>query len=298
MSSLIHTTPIVIPAAQCLNDIVFLIVLFKKLPEESSSYNSLLHILADSSQNYQIILFDNTPEQQHYTPSDSRIAFVSTGKNQGLPAAYNYATRQALQQNREYIALFDQDSFISSPYLYEVLSELVSSSGRYAVYTPRILSGSRLVSPFSLNVLGLHRPLTNYASLYAINSFSVIAVKAIEQCGFFDEFYWLDALDLHFFHKLQQHNFKVKVLNAEVEHSLSLVSGPMEKWRLNNIARYEMVFYAECLSFPAIAIGFIKVIGRGLKRSTDLQGISGLVSYCREALAGIILGLKRRYSHL
>jgi hypothetical protein len=70
----------------------------------------------------------------------------------------------------------------------------------------------------------------------------------------------------------------------------------MPSWRLYNIAHYEMVFYAECLAPPAILIGLLKILARGIKRHRDLHGIRGLLHYTHAALTGVAIGLKRRHT--
>lgn len=279
--------------------VVFLIVLFNQSPDESLSYQTLQKALVKITANYQIILFDNTPKQSSYYTQDNRIIFCSNGKNSGLPIAYNFAAKQALTDKRKYLVIFDQDSVVTTQYIHTLWQELAKMTTNDAVLVPNIVCKNKLISPYILNSLGLARiQNTSQQSpdLYAINSFSVISVAAIEKIGFFDTFYWLDALDFHFFHRVHCQNLHVKRLDIAVEHNLSLINGNMPSWRLYNIAHYEMVFYAECLEPPAILVGLLKILARGIKRHRDLHGIRGFLHYTHAALTGVVIGLKRRHS--
>ena len=286
------------PVKQPLDDILFLIVLFNQSPAQSETYQSLASALNNSDADYQIILFDNTPKKSTYIPSDSRVIFYSEGINEGLPTAYNFAAQKALVADKKYLILLDQDSSINLAYLHAVSEGIGSMSDNDAVLVPDIISAQKAVSPYTINDWGIIQLPPNSAKspLSAINSFSVISLNALTQVGGFDTFYWLDALDFHFFHQVHKQGLNVKRLNVTVEHNLSLSHGAVPRWRLNNIARYEMAFYAECLSPPAILLGLLRVLARGIKRRQDLHNTAGLFAYAREAFIGLFLGVKRRYN--
>lgn len=286
------------PVKQPLDDILFLIVIFNQSPAQSETYQSLTLALNNSDADYQIIVFDNTPKKSTYIPQDSRVMFYSEGINEGLPTAYNFAIKKALAANKKYLILLDQDSSINSAYIHAVSEGINSLSDNDAILVPNIISAQKEVSPYTINYWGLIQlpPKSEKNPLYAINSFSVISLNALVKIGDFDTFYWLDALDFHFFHQVHKQGLNVKQLNVTVEHNLSLAHGSVPRWRLNNIARYEMAFYAECLSLPAILFGLLKVLARGIKRRQDLHNTAGLLAYTREAFIGLFLGVKRRYN--
>lgn len=284
-----------------LNDIIFLIVLFKKSPKESETYQSLTNSLINNKNQYEIILFDNTPQKNHYQFDDQRVSYYSNGKNNGLPIAYNFAARKCIENNKKYLVIFDQDSFVNNPYINNLLKNINLMTEKEAVLVPTIISNSRIVSPFCLNYYGLanfntqHIPHPNYA----INSFSAISIAALQEIGFFDEFYWLDGLDFHFFHKLKKNNFLVKKMDVTVTHNLSLTENTsIPTWRLNNIAYYEMAFYAEALSLPAILICLFRVIGRAIKRRHNFINKRNIFSYILYTLKGLYSGFKRRYQKI
>lgn len=281
-----------------LDEVLFLIVLFNQSPAQSETYQSLSSTLKNMDADYQIILFDNTPKQSTYIPQDSRVMFYSQGTNEGLPTAYNFAAKIALAANKKHLILLDQDSSISPAYIHALSDGISSMSDNDAVLVPNITSAHKAVSPYTINYWGLIQlpPKSAKYPLYAINSFSVISLKALTKMGGFDTFYWLDALDFHFFHQVYKLGLNVKRLNVTVEHNLSLAHGSVPRWRLNNIARYEMAFYTECLSLPAILLGLLKVLARGIKRRQDLHNTAGLLAYTREAFIGLFLGVKRRYN--
>lgn len=283
--------------ANALNNVVFLIVLFQQTPEQSLTYQTLRAALADIESDYLLILFDNTPHISTYQPNDHRVSFYSDGQNSGLPSAYNFAAQHALAKNKKYLVILDQDSTVSCAYIQAVSHALNNISDDDAVLVPNIVCANKAISPYTINALGLANTAITSSSLplYAINSFSVISLTALEKIGFFDSFYWLDALDFHFFHRLHQQQLAVKVLPVSVEHNLSLASGAVAPWRLNNIARYEMAFYAECMPLIAVVIGLLRILARGIKRQRELLGIRGLLRYGGETFTGLWLGLQRRY---
>src|ERR1700684_1587567 len=143
------------------NQIVAVVVLYKRLPEQSQTINSLAAIFAanpDLLDSVQVILFDNSPK-----PLDEvRLSFPCTyrhaGRNVGTSGAYNYAMEFAEAAGVPWLLLLDQDTTLSAEFLPRMLeySHLLQERKEIGSVVPFIYSGGLLVSPRKLGRFNHH----------------------------------------------------------------------------------------------------------------------------------------------
>jgi GT2 family glycosyltransferase len=238
-----------------------------------------------------ILVADNSPDQSPfeviYAPN---VCYLGFGKNLGIARAYNIALERAVSTNSLALITLDQDSHISVEYLGKVFSEMWLLDRNCVALCPRVRSGPRIISPFGFNWLGLPRYGGILAPECAINSYSVYSVKYLASVGGFDEYYWLDALDLSVFAKISRSGFVVRLLDVTVDHELSLVSGQMSKLRMINMARFEASFLVEYRGLLHVMSGIARLIARIIRvqwQGGDLMGaLAGFVAMYRGASEG------------
>jgi hypothetical protein len=245
------------------------------------------------------MIFDNTPGRAAESRVlDDNIDYRSSGRNLGLPAAYNAAIRQGLLRGAEYIMLVDQDSSITHEYLEAAAQALEQPLPDQVAWVPHIVANDRVISPYRVNALGLPKfgydPNRPTAAYFAINSYSVISLCFLTQLGGFAQHYWLDALDLWFYSKVAKAARTVGIIDVTVTHKLSLLDGCVPAWRLINIARYETCFHWERLSPLQAITGTFRVLGRGAINVRALLASGQTLAYLSAVADGVRSGLARR----
>jgi GT2 family glycosyltransferase len=280
-------------------NVFFVVVLYKSSIEESTACRSLLSVKVPPSMRLLGLIFDNTPGK----PAESRtidrnIDYCSSGRNLGLPAAYNDAIRRGFLCGAEYILLIDQDSSVTYEFLEAAAQALERPLPDQVAWVPHIIANGRIISPYRITALGMAKfgydPRKPTASYFAINSYSIISISFLTQMGGFEQYYWLDALDSWFYSYVAKAARTVGIINVTVTHKLSLLEGNVPTWRLLNIARYEACYYWERLS-PAQAItGTLRVLGRGACNVRALLSSGQTLAYLVAVVNGVRSGLVRR----
>src|SRR5688572_10513215 len=99
-------------------DILFVIVLYKTRPEESAAYSSLLHVAEESSAVPAIFLYDNSP--QACATNHKNIIYRHDPRNSGVAKAYNEAFLVACERQKKWMLLLDQDTTLHVDFLKEL----------------------------------------------------------------------------------------------------------------------------------------------------------------------------------
>jgi GT2 family glycosyltransferase len=243
---------------------------------------------------YKILVIDNSGGACTELLVAPDVKVLVNPENVGLANSYNSAISYCLTVSACYLVTLDQDSVISADYLEEISRSLVFISHVTVALCPRVLSGCRLVSPFYFNRLGLPRYGDGPEYVCAINSFTVYSVEYLVRTGGFDEYYWLDALDLHTGLKIRGLNCTMKVLNVTVSHNLSLVSGGVSCWRMINILRYESCFLFECCGWLHVISGQLRLIVRAFLFVLRGQRWHFLWKMFQAIGSGAVMGFRRR----
>ena len=276
--------------------IVFVIVIYCIEINNCTTFLSLKEsINRGNFSQYKIIIVDNTPNKLKNTIElCENIVYMINGKNTGLPFSYNLAIKYAKKIAGKFLVTLDQDSIVTLDYLTAVFSNVNRLADKYVALCPIIKSSDRIVSPFCFNKLGFPAYGKINKSLFGINSFSVYLVKYIVDCGGFDEFYWLDALDLCIYAKIKQKKYSAILLDVEVSHDLSLLSGKISQWRLLNMAKYEACFLFEYCEFIHIITGLFRLFGRSIKVGANIYGIKYIFLVIYFVLIGSWRGILRK----
>ena len=280
-------------------NICFVVVLYNTSIEESSACRTLLSARVPPGMRLLGLIFDNTPGKAAETRIlDDCIDYCSSGRNLGLPAAYNAAIRHGLLRGADYILLVDQDSSVTDEFLEAAAQALERPLPHQVAWVPYVLANNRVISPYRVNALGVPKfgydPSRPTATYFAINSYSVISLSFLTQLGGFEQHYWLDALDSWFYSYVAQAACTVGIIDITVRHSLSLLDGNVPTWRLLNIARYETCFHWERLSPLQAITGTFRVLARGVFNVRALLSSGQTLAYLSAVTAGVRSGLARR----
>ena len=217
------------------NDERLLIVLvtYKTTLEQSSSYQTLLCHRHALTIPYQILIYNNSPEVKMHTEDD--ITIFTSGKNDMLSGAYNYALEEAQKKNFEWMMLLDQDSELTEEYLLMVNDKIQSHDSQVTAYVPSLAHNGRFISasvynseagPFWGTKPAKSSDLKENQYITAVNSCSVIRTQALVSIGGFSEDFPLDYSDLWYYYQFYKKRYKIELLPIQMDHNLSILSLP------------------------------------------------------------------------
>ncbi|MEN3034562.1 MAG: glycosyltransferase family 2 protein [Aquificaceae bacterium] len=221
------------------------IVLYKSEPK---SLEKTLYSVINSAIVRKIFLVDNSPEDRLKTLKelDSRIVYIFTGKNLGYGKANNIAIRETLKDKTPYHLVLNPDVWFDAGTLeaiYEFMEEnpstglvmpMVRTPGGEIQYLCRLLPTPfdliirRFLSWWPLEVIFRDRMFrhelrcSGYSKIMEVpflsGCFMLIRAKALQECGLFDERYFLYCDDLDLCRRI---GFRYKTIffpHAQVQH--------------------------------------------------------------------------------
>ncbi|MDR3409391.1 MAG: glycosyltransferase family 2 protein [Formivibrio sp.] len=167
-----------------------------------------------------LVVVDNgsTPDVLERMRSESkRIGFylIENGENRGVAAALNTGVRWAIENEYEWVALFDQDSSVPECYFDAMFRTIASSTmlDKIGVIAPiyRDPSTGYLDNPFP----------GNDDTLWAVmTSGSLMPVWIFKRCGWFEEEFFIDQVDDEYCFRIQTMGYKIMVCeNAILLHT-------------------------------------------------------------------------------
>jgi GT2 family glycosyltransferase len=229
-------------------------VLYKQKIEESKTFQTLNQAfvnLPNMSAETELVIYDNSPDSQNYTVEEKlwgKVQYIHDNRNLGLATAYNYAFQAAKENGSRWLLLLDHDTELTEEYVNQIGSNLDVDSIIAAV-VPRVFSEKTMISPVVADAL---RPLKTgklKAGLQekptmAINSGSLIRVSFLEEIGGFNKHFPLDYLDHWLFHEIYAKGYKVLVLEASLDHELSVLD-----YSRVSLERYQSILDTEIYYF-------------------------------------------------
>lgn len=180
-----------------------------------------------------LLIYDNSPSPQ--TGSFDSLGFGEfvyhhDPRNSGLAAAYNRGLSEAHEGGAEWLLLLDQDTELPLPFLEELHRTIEASpEPPICAIVPKLIRNGEMLSPQQVGRFHNRSVLVGFSGIFpgavtALNSAACLRVKAMETIGGFPQEYWLDFLDHVVFHRLQQAGGKILILDALIEHHLSLMN--------------------------------------------------------------------------
>src|SRR5258708_3704465 len=135
--------------------IVAVVVLYKRAPEQSQTINSLATVFANNAElldSIRVIIWDNSPKAIPQPELPFPFQYSHAGRNVGTSGAYNYAMESAEAEGSPWLILLDQDTTIAPEFLPRMLeySHLLQGQEEIGSVVPFIYSHGSLVSPRTL----------------------------------------------------------------------------------------------------------------------------------------------------
>jgi rhamnosyltransferase len=221
---------------QFVEEILFVIVLYKKALIESESFAGL-EALAQRGAMCSVFLYDNNPEslkptvdftngQRFEYPNENlKIFYQHDASNSGVSKAYNDGFIVARKLGTKWIMLLDQDTELNP----DVFGSFFQASNAFPeenAFVPILRDRLGIVSPFRwrfgrgvrLKSTMRQYPLKDYRFL---NSGLLIKTKTFEACGGYDSTIALYFSDIAFGEKLQRNSSQFNVVDFELRHGFS-----------------------------------------------------------------------------
>ncbi len=209
------------------------VVLYKQSPAQARSLVTLLdNCRADPSLGSRIAItvHDNSPEpaslESRQLPEG--IEYFHAPGNPGLAVAYNRALGIARSRGIPWLLTLDHDTAVDGNFLRRLLAAVGGEvPTNVCAFVPELVGEGIVLSPQIVGGVLYHRLPLGFSgiperSVVAFNSASCLKVQAVAAIGGFPEAYWLDYLDHIVYHRLQAAGGRVYVLDAQLNHSLSV----------------------------------------------------------------------------
>jgi GT2 family glycosyltransferase len=229
------------------------VVLYNCGFDRSRTLESLAEISSQESafaRQVDLLIYDNSETPQLSTLDRWKFGSVEyrhDARNNGLAGAYNYALSIARSKGVEWLLLLDQDTVVHS-ILFSALFAAITSRlpSKVSAIVPKLIQEGKVLSPQLVGRFRNHQCPLDFSGVHenkvtAFNSAACLKIKTVVAIGGFPSEYWLDYLDHIVFHRLQSAGGQVLILEAVVEHRLSLKRLETEM----NLARYGNLLAAE-----------------------------------------------------
>jgi GT2 family glycosyltransferase len=260
-----------------LEQTLFVVVLYKKKPEQSSALKAILKSTTTLASAPLVFIYDNSPQPASVT-ADERITYRHDAKNSGVSKAYNEAALHLRMFPHKWMLLCDQDTEFTEA-AFAAYAKALSEYPKANIFTPRMIDREGIVSPFRL-VLGkglrankITPGIHTFNYFRIINSGMLISVKAFDKANGFDERFPLDLSDIVFTDRLRQHHGEFILVDATCYHHLS-GSGKYETLE-EDLLRFKTYTQAVRLysKLNHLAIPGLTIFPRSIKSSMKYRSI-------------------------
>src|ERR1700761_7949677 len=260
--------------------IVAVVVLYKRLPEQSQTIDSLSQAFAGNAallDSIQVILFDNSPKALDRVDVSFPCEYHHAERNVGTSGAYNYAMAVAEKASIPWLLLLDQDTTISAEFLPRMLEYSLSLEEQKEIgsVVPFIYTHGSLVSPRAFGLFNKISTIpSTFSGLYrqmafAVNSASLMRVAALREIGGYSDDFWLDLSDVYVFSTMYRKGRYLYIAgDLSLQHSITSMNfdSDMAPERYRNFLAAESAYVDLYSSAPERAAHLVRLLARTLKQ--------------------------------
>jgi len=232
-----------------MNSVLGVLVLYKCKLVDSETFISLNKALETNNLKLDLFVYDNSHISDDSVNKQSyrslHITYVHDKTNPGICKPYNIALQIAKAKNRKWLLLLDQDTCLTSEYIYE-LNNTIETKSNYVSIIPLTYSKDKIVSPTRYDFLGRMKPIRIgeakrvVENITAINSGACVNVDFLTEIGGLNKDFPLDMLDHWLNYEINKRNEQIFVMNSKLFHNLSV-----SEYESLSIDRFEMILKAE-----------------------------------------------------
>lgn len=252
----------------------YVIVIYNKECAESITIKNLVKYNEKN-----IIIVDNSSNKNNNKNFCviNNMKYINMNGNKGISKAYNAALK-TLNNKNGYIMWLDDDTDITSTYIYEVKKMM----GIYDLVIPIVRYKNKIISPLKKTIMKYksieNAKYSNYKNIYAINSCLTVNIDVYKNY-IYNEKLFLDNIDIDFFREVvDKNNFKIKILDTKIQQNLFLIENcNIEKFKTRYLLYIRDNYIFHSTKFER-KILFFKVIYWSIKYSIKYKNIT-LITY-------------------
>jgi GT2 family glycosyltransferase len=261
-----------------LMQILAVVVLYKQLPEQSDTIQSLTQVFERNpglKSSVRVFLWDNSPVPATDVSLPFPVDLGHAAGNLGTSGAYNEAMKFADSVGCPWLLLLDQDTTVSDDLLRGMIaySEKLKDAQEVAAVVPFVSSHGTLVSPRRLRSFNRVQQIPpTFSGLckdkaYAVNSATLMRVAALREVGGYSDEFWLDLSDVYVFQGLHRKGKYMYIAgDLHVEHSIASMNfdKEMSSERYRNFLAAESAYVDLFLSPLERAFQLVRLFVRTL----------------------------------
>jgi hypothetical protein len=260
--------------------IVIVVVLYKRTPEQSQTINSLGEVFGRNPkllEFFKVLLWDNSPTALAEPAIPFPAEYRHGGRNLGTSGAYNHAMEFAESLGAPWLLLFDQDTTVSQEYLPRMLeySHRFQNDSQISTVVPFVHSHGTLVSPRSLGRFNRVKQIPSTfdgvykRKAYAVNSATLMRVAALREIGGYSEDFWLDLSDVYAFQAMYRRGRYMFIAgDLHLQHSIAALDfdKEMTPHRYRNFLAAESAYVDLYTSPPEQALHLLRLLARTVRQ--------------------------------
>ncbi len=262
-----------------LDEILIIIVLYKQSLIECESFKSIQLAVGQSS-GATLFVYDNSPTADVVPDLNSmKIKYHHDPSNLGVSKAYNEGVKIAVELNKKWLLLADQDT--EFPFsIFSDYSSAIQQHPQITIFAPHMIDSLGLLSPFRLiwgkgsRLKAIDIPLQSFKNCKTINSGMLISVGAFQRAGGYDERFPLDYSDISFSERLAVPDSNFVLIPSTCYHHFSSTSNISDM--LSEIERFQLFCEAVAL-YKEISNQFVSlswiILPRALSLSIKLKSL-------------------------
>lgn len=256
-----------------LDQILFVIVLYKRKPEDSPAFNALQTLGEKEKCSLSIFLYDNSPEpaEVHLSP----VFYRHDPENNGVSKAYNEAAFYAEGLKKKWMLLLDQDTYRIDEFVLK-LPEAIQENSESLAFVPVLVDEYSPVSPFRWSWgRGIRTKVTLTKLLLKkfrfLNSGLFIKREAFQNVYGYPESIPLYFSDIAFGERLQMATDHFVVVQTELHHCFSASEKIPTDAALHRYHYFCIGAFGMGEAYGPYLLYYIRAFLRGLKLSVKFK---------------------------
>ncbi|MET3112926.1 rhamnosyltransferase [Pedobacter sp. CG_S7] len=209
-----------------INKLLVVVVLYNLRLEESSSLISLNQncLLTD------VLIYDNSLDNLNQNSKNFfqylNIKYIHDPSNPGVSKAYNSAVEYAFQNNKSFILLLDQDTFLPKNAL-EIYLNAAIKNQEIKLFAPCLKFNDKIYSPCNYYMhKGFHKNkfkmgVNSLKDVNFLNSGLLLNIHAFKQTGGYDENIRLYFSDFEFINRFKKYYKSYFLIDLVCLHELA-----------------------------------------------------------------------------
>lgn len=278
ISNLAQTT---MTLSDFLDDILFVIVLYKQTPEKSCAYNALQDLSRTNNHSLSLFIYDNSPEASAI--HSSTVMYRHDAQNSGVSKAYNEAAVYADKLKKKWLLLLDQDTKLHEHFV-KMLLEAVRKNSKSVAFVPILADVYSSVSPFRWSLgrgirMEVFEKKLTLKKFRFLNSGLLIERESFQKAGGYPEFIPLYFSDIAFGEKLKKVIDHFIVIPTVLKHSFSASEKINLDAALHRYYYFCVGAFAMGKTFGPYVLYYLRAFLRGLNLSLQYRTIIFLTTF-------------------